>query len=299
MSQFILLFLCLLVGWVLKHFKKFPESAPQTLSGFIIYISLPALAIINIHKLVFTEGLWFPIVMPWILFGMSAALFISLGKVFKWSAKRTGCLILVAGLGNTSFVGFPMLEALVGLDAIPVATILDQLGSFLVVSILGVLTASIYSSGKVDARASVKKILSFPPFWAVILGFLTRGVEFPAVANFVLERLASTLTPLALVSVGLQLEPSPGRIRAILQPLSLGLAFKLLLAPAVFFVMGRALISDPLIFKVTVLESAMAPMITAGIIATQFDLESDLAAQLVGVGIVLSLLTVPFWGAVI
>jgi predicted permease len=294
--QFILLFLCLLLGWTLKHFKKFPINAPQTLSGFIIYISLPALAILNLHKLQFSDGLWFPIVMPWMLFLLSAIFFIILGKVFRWSKKTTGCLILVSGLGNTSFVGFPMLEALIGPEAIPIATILDQLGSFLVVSVLGVITASVYSSGRVDTQSIIKKIISFPPFWAVIFGLSTRGVQFPDLANFVLERLAGTLTPLALVSVGLQLELSPQRIRKIIQPLSMGLTFKLLLVPLFFFTLGKLVVSDPLIFKVTVLESAMAPMITAGIIATQFDLESDLAAQLVGVGIVLSLVSVPFWG---
>ncbi|MEZ4786733.1 MAG: hypothetical protein R2790_02345 [Flavobacterium haoranii] len=30
------------------------------------------------------------------------------------SKKLTGCLIVVAGLGNTSFVGFPVIEALFG-----------------------------------------------------------------------------------------------------------------------------------------------------------------------------------------
>ena len=47
--------------------------------------------------------------------------------------------------------------------------------------------------------------------------------------------------------------------------------------------------------RVLVLEAAMAPMITGAIVATEFDLDSELAQAMVGLGIPLSLLTVPAW----
>jgi predicted permease len=39
----------------------------------------------------------------------------------------------------------------------------------------------------------------------------------------------------------------------------------------------------------------MAPMITGSIIAAEYDLDGDLAALMVGVGIPLSFLTLPIW----
>jgi malate permease and related proteins len=42
-----------------------------------------------------------------------------------------------------------------------------------------------------------------------------------------------------------------------------------------------------------VLESAMAPMISAAILASDHDLEPDLANAVLGVGILLSFVTVP------
>ena len=51
------------------------------------------------------------------------------------------------------------------------------------------------------------------------------------------------------------------------------------------------------VFAVTVLQCAMAPMITAGILAEQHGLNPPLANTIVGVGILLSLATVPLWNA--
>jgi predicted permease len=50
-----------------------------------------------------------------------------------------------------------------------------------------------------------------------------------------------------------------------------------------------------LLFKVTVLQAAMAPMITAAIIAQEYELNSDLANLMVGIGIPLSFLTILMW----
>jgi predicted permease len=48
----------------------------------------------------------------------------------------TGCLILTAGLGNTSFLGFPIIEALYGQEGMKTAILVDQPGTFVVLSTL-------------------------------------------------------------------------------------------------------------------------------------------------------------------
>jgi predicted permease len=71
------------------------------------------------------------------------------------------------------------------------------------------------------------------------------------------------------------------------------LGFKLLVAPLVFtllyvFVLGSHAEST----YITILESAMAPMITASVVAIDFGLNAEIANLMVGVGIPLSLATV-------
>jgi malate permease and related proteins len=294
MSNIILLAICLLAGIGLKRTGRFPATTPAALNGFIIHISLPALTVLHIHALSIDSSLLLTAGMAWLLFGCSWLIFGGAGKLFKLDRETTGALILVAGLGNTSFVGLPMIEAYYGKEFLGIGIIADQLGSFMVLSTLGILAATIYSSGNVTPRQMIRKILLFPPFQALILALLLRPVAFPEWSVQILQKLGSTLTPLALVSVGFQLHF--GGIRQELRPLTAGLSYKLILGPAFIFLLYSSIIgATGTVVQVTIFEAAMAPMITAGIIAIDHNLRPQLVGMLVGIGIPLSFITLHVW----
>ena len=294
MANIILLAVCLLAGIGLRKTGRFPSSTPAALNGFIIHISLPALAILHIHNLKLDGSLILTAAMAWLLFGLAWPLFHFSGKLLQLPRRTVGALILVGGLGNTSFVGLPMIEAYYGKEFLGVGIIADQLGSFMVLSTLGILAATMYSSGDASPRQMLRKIMLFPPLQALLLALLLRPVPFPAWSVTILEKLGSTLTPLALVSVGFQLHF--GGLKQVLKPLAAGLGYKLLLGPALIYLLYVSLLgSSGAITQVTIFEAAMAPMITAGIIAIDHDLDPPLVGMLVGIGIPLSFVTLYFW----
>jgi len=294
MTNIILLAVCLLAGLGLRRTGRFPAATPAALNGFIIHISLPALTILHIHSLKIDLSLLLTAAMAWLLFGVAWLIFGTAGRLLKIDRETTGALILVAGLGNTSFVGLPMIETYYGKEFLGVGIIADQLGSFMVLSTLGILAATLYSSGEVTPRQMARKILLFPPFQALILALLLRPVSFPEWSNEILQKLGSTLTPLALVSVGFQLQF--GGIRQVLKPLASGLAYKLLLGPALIFLLYSIFIgATGAVVQVTIFEAAMPPMITAGIIAIDHNLRPQLVGMLVGIGIPLAFITLHLW----
>lgn len=294
MANIILLAVCLLAGMGLKRTGRFPEATPAAFNGFIIHISLPALAVLHVHDLKLDSSLALTAAMAWVLFGFAWAFFGVAGKFIRLDKETIGALILVAGLGNTSFVGLPMIEAYFGKEYLGIGIIADQLGSFMVLSTLGIFVATFYSSGAVSPRQMVRKILLFPPFQALILALLLRPLHFPDWMVAILEKLGATLTPLALVSVGFQLQF--GGIREIMGQLTAGLAYKLLVGPAVIWVLFVAMMgAGGAVVQVTIFEAAMAPMITAGIIAIDHRLRPQLVGMLVGIGIPLSFVTLYFW----
>lgn len=294
MTNIILLAICLLAGLGLRKTGRFPAATPAALNGFIIHISLPALTILHIHSLKIDVSLLLTAGMAWLLFGVAWLIFGSAGKLFKLDRETTGALILVAGLGNTSFVGLPMIETYFGKEFLGVGIIADQLGSFMALSTVGILAATLYSSGDITPRQMARKILMFPPFQALILALLLRPVSFPEWSTEILQKLGSTLTPLALVSVGFQLQF--GGIRQVVRPLAAGLAYKLLLGPALIFLLYSTIIgATGCVVQVTIFEAAMPPMITAGIIAIDHDLRPQLVGMLVGIGIPLAFITLHLW----
>jgi predicted permease len=102
------------------------------------------------------------------------------------------------------------------------------------------------------------------------------------------------LTPVALTAVGLQVKVSPDAFKSNF--LWFGLGYKLVFIPLVILILFKYIFNlKGLILQVSVIEAAMAPMITGSIIAITHDLEPKLASLLVGVGIPLSFLTIAIW----
>ncbi|WP_269685292.1 AEC family transporter [Flavobacterium lacustre] len=296
MFNFVLIFVFLLLGIVLQNVKRFPKNTYKILNRIVIYICLPALALYYIPKIKWSNDLLFPISVAWIGFIVSYLLFSLLGKKFGWSKKLIGCLIITAGLGNTSFLGFPIIQALYGEEGMKTAILVDQPGSFVVLSTLGILVATLFSSGSPNGFHIAKKILLFPPFITFILACVMNilGFDFHEYVEFVLQKIGSTMTPLAMLSVGLQLRFD--RKSQHWKFLGLGLLYKLVITPAMFYLLYVVLLQQHTkSIQVAIMESAMAPMITACILASSHGLKPRLSSMMIGFGIPISFVTLLFW----
>lgn len=296
MSNFILIFVFLSLGIVLQNVKRFPTNSHKLLNHIVVYFCLPALALYYIPKIELDSQLFFPVGVAWIGFVVSYLFFSFLGKRLGWSRKLTGCLIITAGFGNTSFLGFPIIEALYGPEALKTAILVDQPGSFVVLSTLGILTAILYSSGSSSGVHIVKKILFFPPFITFVVACLMNvfHYDFQDIIQFLLQKIGSAMTPLAMLSVGLQLHFD--RKSQHWKFLGLGLLYRLMLAPTLFYFLYVVVLNQhSQIIRVSIMESAMAPMITASILASSYGLKPKLSSMMIGFGIPISFITLIFW----
>src|SRR6218665_204381 len=296
MDSIILLFLCMITGVALQYVRAFPVNSYVTLNQFVIHISLPALALFYIPKIEISSQLLFPLGIAWVGFLLSYLFFSILGRIFGWSRKLIGCLILMGGLGNTSFVGFPVIEGLYGNKGLQTAIIVDQPGSFMVMATLGIIIAALYSRGKPNPKTIVFKIFTFPPFIAFFVAIAMNVLKFDFISDVqsVFQKLGNTVTPIALVAVGLQLKFDKRSKHYGF--LTLGLFFKLFLTPAFFFILYKfTLNQDNLQINVSIMEAAMAPMITTSVLATSYGLKPKLSTMMIGIGIPLSFLTLAFW----
>lgn len=68
-----------------------------------------------------------------------------------------------------------------------------------------------------------------------------------------------------------------------------------MVGPALVLGLALALGVDGIVRDAAVLQSGMAPMVTAGILAAEHDLDAELAALMVGVGLVASAASVIGW----
>ncbi|HEY2419055.1 MAG TPA: AEC family transporter [Steroidobacteraceae bacterium] len=293
MSALLLLFACLALGIVVAQLARPPAGLAQSLNWWVINIALPALVLNVIPRIHFQTQFWFLTAANWLVFVGSWLLFAVLGKTMGWSRARIGALTLVGGLGNTAFMGYPMILALRGTQGLSLAVIGDQTGCFTALVIGGVAVTVIYADRRLRPWQVLRQILLFPAFVALMAGILLGVLGDPfALLHDLCGSVAATLTPLALFSVGLQ-----QRLvlpRAHLPAIGCVLGWKLLLAPLACLGLGRAGGVTGLVLAVGVLQAAMPPMISAAILADQYRLEPALANAVLGLAILISLLTVPW-----
>lgn len=293
MENFILTVSFLAIGMLLRRVPQFPRDSAQVLNLFVIYVSLPALVLLKVPQLTFSSDLLVTTLMPWAMLAVSALLLLVLARYLSWTKEITGALLLLVPLGNTSFLGIPMVKAFFGEQGIPYAVLYDQLGSFLALATYGSVVLAYY--GQQDNRPTVQsvltKIATFPPFLSLLLAFALRSVTLPSSIATLLQSLASTLVPVVMIAVGFQLTLRLNR--EVIQPMGIGLIVKLCIAPLLALLSIKILGLDGLAARVAVFEAGMPPMVSAGALAIIAGLSPQLTAALVGLGIFLSFLTLP------
>jgi len=201
---------------------------------------------------------------------------------------------MVCGLGNTSFVGLPLIENYFGQEGVGIGIYVDQFGTFLVLSLLGIPYLLFKTNENISTYSTIKKIILFPPFISIIIAIFIRHLSITLPYTEVLKRLGDTLAPLALFSVGFQLTFSglKGKSKILL----FGLAFKLILAPLIIYILYIKLLSlNNLLGRVSVFEAGMGPMITSTLIVSEKNIESELASVLLAFGIIFSFITSFLW----
>jgi len=292
MEQILPFLLFLGAGLLLKRLPIFPADTDRSLNLYVIYIALPALILLQVPGLKFSSQMLVTVIMPWATVLVSGLLTLLLCRLMRWSREITGALLLVVPLGNTSFLGIPMVEQFFGSHAVGYAILYDQFGSFLALSSYGTLILAIYGEGSQNSPLQILiKTITFPPFIALLAALFLPMDALLQTLKPMLTMAAGSLVPVVLVAIGFQMRLLlPARE---LSPFALGLLIRLLITPGLFILACKFFGLSGEAVQVSLFETAMPPMVTAGALASIAGLKPGLTSAMVGFGILFSFLTLP------
>lgn len=293
-DAFALILAMLALGMVFARLRVFPDNAADVLNRVVLYVCLPAAVLTYVPRLQLDLSLLGIMVTPWLLMLLTLALVSLATRLFKFERHVHAVLLLCVALCNSSFIGYPMVRALLGDHALPYAVVYDQFGTFVLLSTFGLYVLARYSGDTPPSAGQIlRRIAMFPPLWALVFALLVMPAEPPRWIASALKNLADAMLPLVMLAVGLTIQLRLSR--AELTPLGVGLLLKLLVLPAAALPLSWAFGLQGEMLRVNVLETAMPTMITAAALAISHRLAPRLAAAMVGYGIVLSLVTLPAW----
>lgn len=292
MEQTLPFLILLAAGNLMRRIPGFPADTDRCLNLYVIYVALPALVLVQVPKLAFSSELIAPVLTPWLVVLVSGCLVWMICRVLGWPREITGGLLLMVPLGNTSFLGIPMVEMFFGDPGIKYAILYDQFGSFLALSTYGTLILAVFGTGETPTvTATLRKIVLFPPFIALGVALVLRPVALPDWLVNMLEMTARSLVPVVLVAIGFQLRLRMPREELL--PFGTGLFLRLIIVPLIFIAGCRLMALEGLAVRVALLETAMPSMVTAGALASIAGLAPRLTSALVGYGILVSFATLP------
>ena len=281
-----------LLGWLVSSLRPIPPRIIVSADKYVLRVALPALILAKLSTVELNANLVLPIAIAWSLIVGAAALIVVVGRALSLDAKVIGALLLVAVLGNTSFLGLEMVQSLLGVDHMPSAIAFDQLGTFLGLSVWGSYVASRYGAGEIGWKPVARRLLRFMPFLAVLASIPLRAIDAPDLVCSVLNGLGRTVAPVAMGALGLRFTVRVSR--TVATPAILGLCLKMLVMPgAVYLVATLVGSTHDLAWSASILQAAAPPMVTAGVVAVGAGLSEDLVAFMVGIGTLVAFVSIP------
>lgn len=274
----------------------FPPQATAYLTKFVFYFALSAMLFGFAANLSLSDVfepraaaayLWACAVLYALVMGV--ALF-RRGRLDQ-AAIEAQCAVI----GNTGFLGVPMLIVLLGPSSVPVVLLVLSI-DMIVFSTLFTITITLSRDGRIDAHLPLKlamSVLKNPMVVAMALGLGWSAADWqlPVLANEFLTLLGAAATPCALFAIGASLADKKIERLPIVSWLSFN---KLVLHPV--FVGLSALVFfrvDPQIAGVLIAAAALPVAGNVFILAQHYNTSPQQVSSTILVSTVLSILTVP------
>jgi predicted permease len=283
---------CFLAGILLRRGAPATHGWVGPLDRVVLWVLLPALIVAKLPSAELGAAIAVPVAVAWGTLVVAWATVLLLSHRFGWSRTTTGALLMMASFGNTSFLGLGAVEALLGRDHLPAALAFDQLGNFLALATVGTVITSRWGHGEAGVRDVVRRVLTFPPFVALLVAGVLRHWPLPDDVTDVLGSVGRLVSPVAMFAIGLRFRWPRGA--RIWRRASVCLTIKMVVMPAV--ALAAAVVAgglDDPAWRASVLEAGMPPMVTASLMASQAGLDEELSTFVVGAGLLVAVVTLP------
>ena len=180
------IFTLLMGGYVAKRIGVLKNKQSRAFLDFTIIFALPCLIFERAYHISFDFSL-----IIYILIGLGSCIFagffsVMLGKLLKFSKATLVSMFLLSSFGNTLFIGIPIVQSLYqNSQFISEVIFYDAIATALPMALFAPFVIALASEQRVSLAQNVKKMLIFPPFIALMLGFLFKFVHLP---EFIFEQ---------------------------------------------------------------------------------------------------------------
>jgi predicted permease len=267
---------------------KLLQVEARSLGRVVFYIFSPVLVfdILIKNKLDWHEAAGVILFTTTLILAMGVLTYL-LASLLKIERPALISILITAMFANTGNYGLPLVSFAFGDTALPYASIFFITTTTLFYT-LGVLIASL---GHMNIKEAALGLFKIPMLYAVVLAVLINGlgITIPAPVARAVTLASGGTIPLMLILLGVELSrvELSGNIRA----LQLSVVLRLLIAPLGAFLLAALFGFKGVVRQGVVTQASMPSMVSATVLATEYQLDSKLITAVIFISTILSPLT--------
>lgn len=299
-TQMIQMMLMILVGWLLRKVKLLDAGFTGKLTTLLLNVTVPCMILASVMTqtaernlgeaaLVFGFGL--------VLYTLLPLFSLLLVKLLRFPLEQQGVYTFMMAYSNVGFMGFPLINALYGSDALFYTAIINVI--FTISTYTIGLALMHHGSGR---KATIRPKTFLTPgvllsLFAMVLYLL--DLRFPDPLVSAVDSIGDLTTPLAMFCIGSTLASmSPKNIfndwRVYLFSVVKQVLLPLLLLPVLRLVISSDYLRGILYVLI------LTPVANSSVLfATQYGFDEKLAAKGVFITTILSMVTIPLLGTLL
>ncbi|WP_342514575.1 AEC family transporter [Sporosarcina sp. FSL K6-1522] len=285
----------IVIGAVLSKSFQFNDDTRGVFISLIVNIAMPSIILSSIFNVKMDNDTFRTIILVFFVSILINVVGIGLGWVLSFifykKSKKHAELALLAGLGNTGFIGIPLCAVLIGPEGALYAAIFDAGVDFTIWTV-GVLILQKNRSIELDTFKSMINI----PLISIFVGLIVSYFHYspPTLIINLVDQLAALAAPLAMFYIGiLVMSIKFSRVKDNGLKVWIPISVKLLMLPALVAVLIGYFQLDMTIVQTVLIQSMMPTLTLASILFAKYSADEDMGAITTVLSTILALLTIP------
>lgn len=296
LQKVVVLFLLIVIGFIAGRSKLISEKGQKDITQLVLYITMPATIFSAMQLQMSQERLHTSFLILGIMIFCYVVMFtvgMLLSRRLALPDNRKDIFQTALLLSNTSFMGYPIIQSLLGPEALFYAVVGAGFIFEIVSWSLGIYLIS--RNGTEKASFDWKKVILSPGILSILFGliFFAFQLPVPEPIDSVIHIMSPATSPLAMIVIGLMLSRSNIKEAFKNKYLYLAAAFKLLIVPVtLLFILKAFGLTGPAL----VIPIMMIAMPTASYVAMfsgNYGNDAKFASQIVFLSSLLSMISIP------
>lgn len=297
LKQMLVLFIMMLVGVYCRKKGIFNDEANKRISSLVVNVANPALILSSsINQEAVIEGMEFvkTFLLAWGMFGVLMVIAVFMPKILRADVKEYGTYRTMTIFSNIGFMGFPVIDALYGSEALLYATMFLIPFNVLIYT-YGISVMKMHTSGDTPTTGfQLRKILNVGVISCVVaLVIYLNKLPMPEVVENAVDSISGLTAPLSMMVIGDSLTKINLKKLFCNGRMLVFSAIKLLLIPIVGVSLIKLLGLNPLLTGVCMIMLATPVGSMNAMLAQEYGGDYELASQGVTITTLLAVATMP------